>query len=162
MSNESHAENLELQATQPSNDCGLITSHPLRAPCPPALCDCGLAQCLANPGSAPVDFTPANYPVLHLNRAEELRLIRHLEGLQTLSDLHRTLYKMQEQIGVTVDIPPHQNGVRHVRGLEITVQPQPYLCRKTRQSLPAAIRRAMQQHPQMLYDLLDSSGLFAN
>ena len=46
-----------------------------------------------------------------------------------------------------------------MRGIEIRVADQPGLCRKTRQSIPAAIRRALEKRPEIAYKLLDSHDL---
>ena len=67
---------------------------------------------------------------------------------------------MAEQLGIRLHINASPNEVRTLRGITILVREQPGLCRKTRQSLPAAIRKSMERHPQIAFDLLDESGLF--
>ena len=47
-----------------------------------------------------------------------------------------------------------------MRGFEIRVAEQPGLCRKTRQSIPAAVRRSLQRTPEIAYRLLDEHDLF--
>ena len=47
-----------------------------------------------------------------------------------------------------------------LRGIAILVHEQPGLCRKTRQAIPAAIKKSMDAQPQIAFDLLDESGLF--
>ena len=52
------------------------------------------------------------------------------------------------------------NEVRTVRGILVVMDEQPGLCKKIRQSIPAAIRRALDAHPQIMYDMLDANDLF--
>ncbi|MFZ2220349.1 MAG: hypothetical protein WAV85_16945, partial [Rhodoferax sp.] len=52
------------------------------------------------------------------------------------------------------------NGVRTLRGITIRVVAQPGLCRKTRQAIPAAIKRSLAQRPDLAYALLNVGGLF--
>jgi hypothetical protein len=68
--------------------------------------------------------------------------------------------RLFEQLGVRLTIGTSPNEVRSLRGITILVHEQPGLCRKTRQALPAAIRRSMEQRPQIAWDLLDEGGLF--
>ena len=67
--------------------------------------------------------------------------------------------RMHEQLGIRVAIEPSFNEVRTMRGIGIRVLEQPGLCRKTRQEIPAAIRRALEKHPEIAYKLLDSQDL---
>jgi hypothetical protein len=46
-----------------------------------------------------------------------------------------------------------------MRGIAIRLAEQPGLCRKTRQAIPAAIRRALEKRPEIAYKLLDGHGL---
>lgn len=50
--------------------------------------------------------------------------------------------------------------MRTLRGIAILVLDQPGLCRKTRQAIPAAIKKSLDQRPEITYELLDESGLF--
>jgi len=54
------------------------------------------------------------------------------------------------------------NVVRSLRGIAILVQEQPGLCRKTRQAIPAAIKRSLEQRPEIAYEILNVGGLFDN
>ncbi|NBF08996.1 hypothetical protein [Pseudomonas sp. Fl4BN1] len=56
---------------------------------------------------------------------------------------------MYEQLGIRVDISPSFNEVRSMRGISISLGDLPGLCRKIRQSIPAAIRRAMENRPEI-------------
>ncbi|WP_095131639.1 hypothetical protein [Pseudomonas sp. Irchel s3h14] len=129
----------------------MTTTPPIRQPCPPGACDCGRDPLLETPG--------ADVRILFLTRSEEKRLVERLENLQSLSDLERLQQRMYEQLGIRVDIAPSFNEVRTMRGIGINVGEQPGLCRKTRQSIPAAIRRALEKRPEIAYALLNANDL---
>jgi hypothetical protein len=129
----------------------MTTTPPIRQPCPPGACDCGRDPLLETPG--------ADVRILFLTRSEEKRLIERLENLQSLSDLQRLQQRMYEQLGIRVDIAPGFNEVRTMRGIGINLGEQPGLCRKTRQSIPAAIRRALEKRPEIAYALLNANDL---
>ncbi|MFK3681461.1 hypothetical protein [Pseudomonas sp. NPDC088890] len=124
-----------------------MTSPSLRQPCPPCACICGrerLEQCPANAQR-----------ILLLTRQEEKRLLERLENLKDLDDLHRLQLRMYDQLGIRVSIAPGHNEVRTMRGIVIELAEQPGLCRKTRQAIPAAIRRGLERNPEVAYRLLD-------
>ncbi|MHC8400508.1 hypothetical protein ACYZTX_13790 [Pseudomonas sp. MDT1-17] len=129
----------------------MTTTPPIRQPCPPGACDCGRDPLLETPG--------ADVRILFLTRAEEQRLIERLENLQSLSDLERLQQRMFEQLGIRVSIAPGFNEVRTMRGIGINLGEQPGLCRKTRQSIPAAIRRGLERRPEIAYELLNANDL---
>ncbi|KDD67633.1 hypothetical protein [Pseudomonas mandelii] len=129
----------------------MTTTLPIRQPCPPGACDCGRDPLLETPG--------ADVRILFLTRSEEKRLVERLENLQSLSDLERLQQRMYEQLGIRVDIVPSFNEVRTMRGIGINLGEQPGLCRKTRQSIPAAIRRALEKRPEIAYELLNANDL---
>lgn len=54
---------------------------------------------------------------------------------------------------------PSENGVRSMRGIRIHIEDMPGLCKKTRQSIPAAIRRALEARPEIAYALLNANDL---
>ena len=64
------------------------------------------------------------------------------------------------QLGVQVSIAPGLSEVRSMRGIAIEVAAQPGLCRKTRQGIPAAIRRGLEQRPEIAFALLHENDLF--
>lgn len=125
---------------------------PIRNPCPPGVCDCGLEQL---PQTSSADLR-----ILMLNRKEEQRLLERLEQIQSLDDLKHMQQRMQQQLGIEVSVAPGFNEVRSMRGIAIQVAAMPGLCRKTRQSIPAAIRRGLERSPQIAYDLLNAHDLF--
>ncbi len=129
----------------------MTTPAPIRQPCPPAACTCGHAQLLATDG--------ADVRILQLTRHEERKLIERLENLQSVEDLHRLCRRMHELLGIGVRINPSHNEVRSVRGLVIEFDEQLGLCRKTRDAIPAAIRRALVRRPEIFYRLLDGYDL---
>ncbi|PYY67698.1 hypothetical protein CRX42_25710 [Pseudomonas jessenii] len=129
----------------------MTTTAAIRSPCPPGACDCGRDPLLETPG--------ADLRILFLTRNEEKRLIERLENLQSLSDLALVQRRMFEQLGIRVDIAPGFNEVRTMRGIGIQVGELPGLCRKTRASIPAAIRRAMEKRPEIAYELLNANDL---
>src|SRR5690606_29893346 len=128
------------------------TPPPLRQPCPPGACDCSRDQLLEAPG--------ADLRILLLTRSEEKRLLERLENLKSLEDLRHMQERMYQQLGIRVDVAPGHNEVRSMRGIAIDIAEHPGLCRKTRQAIPAAIRRGLERQPEIAYRLLDSFDLF--
>lgn len=125
---------------------------PIRHPCPPGTCDCQREQLLESPSGDP--------RILMLTRQEEKRLLERLENLRSLEDLERMQRRMFEQLGIRVQVTPGFGEVRTMRGIDIQVTLFPGLCRKTRQSIPAAIRRGLERNPQVAYALLNAHDLF--
>ena len=125
---------------------------PIRTKCPPGACTCGREALLADPR--------ADLRALQLTRAEEKRLVERLERLESLQDLRRLQERMFDLLGLRLRITLSPNEVRSLRGIVILVEEQPGLCRKTRQSIPAALRRSLEQHPEIAWALLDEGGLF--
>ncbi|MCL9658772.1 hypothetical protein L2088_29095 [Pseudomonas protegens] len=126
-------------------------SPAIRQPCPPGACICEREQLLDTPG--------ADLRILNLTRQEEKRLLERLENLKDLADLEHMQRRIYQQLGVRVEITPSDNEVRSMRGITIALAEHPGLCRKTRQSIPAAIRRAMENRPEIAYRLLDAQDL---
>lgn len=129
----------------------MTTSAPLRSPCPPGACICGRDPLLEMPG--------ADLRILRLTREEEKRLLARLETLKDLADLRHLQQRMYEQLGIRVDVAPGFNEVRTMRGIAIQIDELPGLCRKTRQAIPAAIRRGLENHPQIAFELLNAHDL---
>ncbi|MQU07428.1 hypothetical protein [Pseudomonas helleri] len=129
----------------------MSSSTVVRQPCPPGACNCERDHLLAQPA--------ADLRILGLTRQAEKVMLEHLENIQSLEDLQRMQRRMYEQLGIRVQVEPGFNEVRTMRGIEIRVADQPGLCRKTRQSIPAAIRRALEKRPEIAYKLLDSHDL---
>lgn len=129
------------------------TPFPVRTECPPGACVCER--------EALVHAHGADLRVLWLTREEEKRLLQRLENLASLQDLRHMQTRMFEQLGIRISIHASAVEVRTLRGITVLVHPQPGLCRKTRQAIPAAIKKSMEQHPDIVYALLDEDGLFA-
>jgi hypothetical protein len=129
-----------------------VSPIPIRTQCPPGACNCGRDALLENP--------VGDLRVLRLTREDELRLLQRLENLHSLADLRRMEERMEQQLGIRLSIGTSPNEVRSLRGIVILVHEQPGLCRKTRQSIPAAIKRSLEQRPEIAYDILDVGGLF--
>jgi len=124
---------------------------PIRQECPPGACDCERERLLAEPG--------ADLRILRLTRDEEKRLIQRIEAADSLSELRRLGGKMEALLGLVVRFAPGPNEVRTVRGIMIDVEACPGLCRKTRQTIPAAIRRCLDARPEIVYELLNEHDL---
>ena len=124
----------------------------IRQPCPPGACDCDREQLLQHPG--------ADARILTLTRQEEKKLIARLEDLKSLQDLERMQQLMYQQLGIRVHIAPGHTEVKSMRGIQIVIDELPGMCRKTRQSIPAAIRRGLEKRPEIAYRLLDAHDLF--
>ncbi|QHC95215.1 hypothetical protein PspR84_11360 [Pseudomonas sp. R84] len=129
----------------------MTTSVPLRSPCPPGACNCGRDPLLEMPD--------ADLRILRLTREEEKRLLARLEMLKDLNDLKHLQQRMFEQLGVRVDVAPGFNEVRTMRGIAIQIDELPGLCRKTRAAIPAAIRRGLENHPEIAFELLNAHDL---
>lgn len=123
----------------------------IRQPCPPSACNCGRELLLSS--------TTSNHAILRLTLMEERKLVERLENPKDLADLEHLQKKMHEQLGIRMQIIPGHGEIRSARGIQILIEEQPGLCRKTRQSLPAAIRRGLTQNPEILYRLLDAHDL---
>ncbi|MCQ4310326.1 hypothetical protein D7241_05680 [Stutzerimonas sp. VN223-3] len=130
----------------------MTSSAPIRQPCPPGACVCGREELLEAPDS--------DLRILRLTRQEENRLLDRLENLASLADLERMQQRILEQLGIRLEIAPGFNEVRSMRGIRIDIAELPGLCRKTRQSIPAAIRRGLEKRPEIAYSLLNAHDLF--
>ncbi len=128
----------------------MSASPPLRQPCPPGACVCERER-LEAPG--------ADHRILLLTRQEEQRLAARLEALRSLEDLEHLLRRMEEQLGIRLRIAPAFGEVRSMRGIRMRFEEQPGLCRKTRQAIPAAIRRGLEKRPEVAYALLNAHDL---
>lgn len=126
---------------------------PIRTECPPGACVCDRDSLLAS--------MDGDTRVLMLTQAEEKKLLHRLENITCLADLRRFQDRMAEQLGIQLTIAPSPNEVRTLRGITILVHEQRGLCRKTRQAIPAAIKKGMDQRPEITFELLDEGGLFA-
>lgn len=122
-----------------------------RQPCPPGVCDCGRERLQETP--------EADTRILRLTRSEEKRLLERLENISSLNDLEHMQQRIYQQLGVRVKVAPGFNEVRSMRGIAIEVVECPGLCRKTRQSIPTAIRKGLEKTPEIAFRLLDNHDL---
>lgn len=127
-------------------------SFPIRKDCPPGACICNREVLLNDPG--------ADLRILKLTQEEEKKLIARIETISTYAELMRIKERMQTQLGMVLQITPSVREVRTVRGIGILLVEQPGLCRKTRQSIPAAVRRCLEKNPDMVFAILDAHDLF--
>lgn len=127
----------------------MTASVMIRQPCPPGACNCGRES-----------LPEGEQRILLLTRQHEKRLLERLENLTDLADLRHMQDRLYEQLGIRVEVVPGFNEVRTMRGIAINIDEQPGLCRKTRQSIPAAIRRGLEKNPEIAYRLLDAHDLF--
>ncbi len=129
----------------------MTTTAPLRSPCPPGACDCGRDPLLETPG--------ADLRILRLTREEEKVLLARLEQLKNLDDLRHLQKRMFEQLGIRVGVAPGFHEVRTMLGIDIEIDDLPGLCRKTRKSIPTAIRRGLNNNPEIAFELLNAHDL---
>lgn len=129
-----------------------VRAFPIRTECPPGACNCGRDALLQNPDG--------DLRVLRLTREDEKQLLLRLENLSSLSDLKRIEERLVQQLGIRLSISTSRNEVRSLRGITILVHEQVGLCRKTRQAIPAAIKRSLEQQPEIAHEILNVGGLF--
>lgn len=124
---------------------------PIRKECPPGACICDRDILLSDP--------QGDIRVLRLTKEEEKKLIARIENISTYAELKRIGERMQEQLGIVLQIAPGSREVRTVRGFRIQLVERPGLCSKLRQSIPAAIRRCLEKNPDIVYAILDAHDL---
>ncbi|CDG81887.1 hypothetical protein [Janthinobacterium agaricidamnosum] len=126
---------------------------PIRTECPPPLCVCQRDVLLQTPDG--------DLRILRLTREEEKKLIDRIEAIGSYQDLLALGMRMKQLLGIELHIEPGPHEVRSARGLTIALGAQAGLCRKTRQAVPAAIRRCLDNHPEIIYALLNAHDLLA-
>lgn len=129
-----------------------VNSYPIRKECPPGACTCERDKLLEDPA--------ADRRILLLTREEERKLIERIESIASHGELLRICQRMEEQLGLVLRIAPGAEEVRTVRGLAIQIEDRPGLCRKLKQSIPAAVRRCLEAHQEIVYAILDANDLF--
>ena len=132
----------------------MTNTLPIRNPCPPGTCICGRDELLDSP--------TADLRSLRLTLTEEKRLLERLENIQSLADLEHLQQRLQDQLGILLEVAPKASEVRSLRGISIQVHERPGLCRKIRQSIPVAIRKSLEKRPEIVHRLLDANDLFRN
>lgn len=125
---------------------------PIRTECPPGACICEREILLADPDA---DLRP-----LRLTRTEEQRLLERIDAVTSYGELKRLQERIRANLGAELRIAPGPNEVRTVRGILIVLEERPGLCKKVRQSVPAAVRRVLTRHPEITYAILDANDLF--
>lgn len=122
-----------------------------RTECPPGLCVCNREALLCDPHG--------DTRILALTREAEKKLVERIDRVDSYEDLLKVGQQMYDKLGVVLTIRPSVHEVRTVRGIQILLSEQPGLCRKTRQAVPAAIRRCLEQHPEIAYAILNANDL---
>lgn len=129
-------------------------SFPIRKECPPGACNCEREHLLNDPAG--------DLRILRLTREEEKKLIARIENISTYAELQHIGERMQAQLGIVLQIIPSIREVRTVRGLNIQLAELPGLCKKTRQTIPAAIRKCLEKNPHIVYAILNTHDLLGN
>lgn len=127
---------------------------PIRVECPPGACICDREVLLADPDG--------DVRILRLTREEEKRLVARIESISSFADLRHIEARMRDQLGLALKIAPGAREVRTVRGISIRVEERPGLCKKTRQAIPAAVRRCLERNPEIAYAILDAHDLLGD
>ena len=127
---------------------------PIRKECPPGACICDRDALLSDP--------QGDIRILRLTRDEEKKLIARIENISSYADLKHVEERMHAQLGIILQITPGLNEVRTVRGLNIQLVERPGLCKKVRQSIPAAVRRCLEKNPDIVYAILDAHDLLGD
>lgn len=127
-------------------------TFPIRTECPPGACTCDRERLLA--------ASQGDTRILRLTREEEKKLVARLESIADYADLRHMQERLRANLGIMLTIAPATEEVRTIRGgIGIRLAEQPGLCRKTRQAIPAAIRRCLEQKPEIAYAILDAHDL---
>lgn len=130
----------------------------IRKECPPGACECRQGELL----DAWEKDRATDIRVLSLTLEEEKRLIARIDTIDSYEALGRIEQKLYDLLGIRLTITPSHHGVRTVRGLSIKLADQPGLCRRTRERLPAAVRRCLSNHPDIVYALLNARDLLGD
>lgn len=134
------------------NDHAVQLPFPVRVECPPGACVCERERLLADPAG---DHRP-----LAIDRKQEQNLVARIERVSDYQDLQHVQALIRKNVGAELRIEPGPNEVRTVRGIIVVLEEKPGLCKKVRQSVPAAVRRLLQERPEIAYAILDAHDLF--
>lgn len=129
-----------------------VLPFPVRVECPPGACVCERERLLADPAG---DHRP-----LAIDRKQEQNLVARIERVSNYQDLQHVQALIRQNVGAELRIEPGPNEVRTVRGIIVVLEEKPGLCKKVRQSVPAAVRRLLQERPEIAYAILDAHDLF--
>lgn len=130
-----------------------VIDFEVRKECPPNLCDCRREQLLQD--------EQACRDVLRLNLTEEKRLLAHIQTISNHAELKKLQRNLLRNLGVVLSIAPGTNEVRSMLGFQIELEEQAGLCRRTRVSIPAAVRRCLKAHPEIAFAILNEGDLLA-
>ena len=135
-------------------DTAVSLPYPIRTECPPGACVCGYERVLADP--------QADHRPLAIDRRQEQNLLARIERVTDYEDLKHVQALIRKNVGAELRIAPGPNEVRTVRGIIVVLEEKPGLCKKARQSVPAAVRRRLGERPDIAYALLDAHDLFGS
>jgi len=127
---------------------------PVRVECPPGACVCERERILADP--------QADHRPLAIDRKQEQNLVARIERVSDYADLQHVQELILKNVGAALRIEPGPNEVRTVRGIIVVLEEKPGLCKKVRQSVPAAVRRVLQEKPEIVYAILNAHDLFGS
>jgi hypothetical protein len=125
---------------------------PIRTECPPGACVCDRDRLLDEPGA---DLRP-----LRLTRGEEQRLLDRIDAIASYADLLHLQKVVERNLGARLVVEPGPNEVRSLRGIVIRLDDRPGLCKKVRQSVPAAVRKVLERNPSIAFAILHANDLF--
>jgi len=131
-----------------------VLPFPVRVECPPGACVCERERLLADPAG---DHRP-----LAIDRKQEQNLVARIERVSDYRDLQHVQALIRQNVGAELRIAPGPNEVRTVRGIIVVLEEKPGVCKKVRQSVPAAVRRLLQERPEIAYAILDAHDLFGH
>ena len=129
-----------------------LLRFPVRVECPPGACVCERDRLMTDPDA---DVRP-----LAIDRKQEQKLIERIERIESYADLQHVQELIRKNIGAELRIAPGPKEVRTLRGIIIVLEEKPGLCKKVRQSVPAAVRKRLQEKPEIAYAILDAGNLF--
>jgi len=133
-----------------------ISGIPIRKECPPGACVCERESLLSNAGA------DTDLRVLTLTQEQERRLIERIDRITSYTDLQHVSGLLHQQLGVVLQITPSPREVRTVRGFVILLEARPGLCKKTRQAVPAAIRKCLENNPDIAFTILNAHDLLGD
>lgn len=132
-----------------------IPVHSLRKECPPGACVCDRESLLDSAAANP----DTDVRVLKLTQEHERKLLERIERISSYDDLQHVAGLLYQQLGVVLRIAPSPREVRTVRGFLILLEERPGLCKKTRQAVPAAIRKCLESNPDIAFAILNAHDL---
>jgi len=133
-----------------------LSGIPIRKECPPGACVCDRESLLNNAGA------DTDLRILTLTQEQERRLIERIDRIHSYEDLQHVIGLLYKQLGVILRITPSPREVRTVRGFMILLEDRPGLCKKTRQAVPAAIRKCLENHPEIAFTILNAHDLLGD